>query len=249
MAAASQKAGHRLVDVLDLHWYPEATGDHRITSAEATTAKDKTERLQTTRTLWDKEYKENSWIAQWHSSFLPLLPKVQASIDRYYPDTRIAFTEFQFGGYEDISGTIALADALGIFGKYGVYASNHWGHPGSYGLLAYNLYCDYDGNGSAFGDMAVQAEVKYPKYTSVYASRHSRGSGELHLVVTNKYPDTPISGEFIIDSSTRYRSAKVYLAEGEKAEIQPKGEVALTDNRLVYSLPVMSVAHIVLVPE
>ncbi len=249
VAAASEKVGYRLVDVIDLHWYPEATGDHRIVSAEANTEKDKTERLQAPRTLWNEGYRENSWIGEWASHLLPLIPKIQASIDRYYPGTKLAFGEFQYGGCEDVTGTIALVDALGVFGKYGVYASCHWGHPGSYGLLAYNLYCNYDGNKSAYGDIAVSAEVDDIQNSSVYASLHKEGSKSLHLIVTNKHSDKSIAGEFLLDSSVSYTKAKVYMVEEGKAQIQSKGEVSVVGNKLTYLIPPLSVAHMVLVTD
>lgn len=80
--------------------------------------------------------------------YLPLIPALKKSIDRYCPGMKIAFTEFNYGGYEDITGTIALAEVLGIFGKYDIFAANHWGSPGSYGEAAYKLYRDYDGRGT-----------------------------------------------------------------------------------------------------
>src|SRR5690606_19768606 len=122
MKSASESQGRRLLDVLDLHWYPEATGDLRITDGNANSRNDKIARLQAPRTLWDPGYQENSWIATWFADDLPLIPRLQSSIDAYYPGTKLAFTEFNYGGNGDITGGVALADVLGIFGKYDVYA-------------------------------------------------------------------------------------------------------------------------------
>jgi hypothetical protein len=126
MKKAETTYGKRLLNVLDVHWYPEATGDIRITDTNANSANDKAARLQAPRTLWDSHYSENSWIGQWYSPYLPLIPKLMASINQYYPGTKLAFTEFTYGGERDISGAIATADVLGVFGKYGVYFATFW---------------------------------------------------------------------------------------------------------------------------
>jgi mannan endo-1,4-beta-mannosidase len=243
----SDVAGRTLVDVLDLHWYPEARGDERIVGSSANSTKDRKARLQAPRSLWDETYKEDSWITDTGGGFLPLLPKVQASINKYCPEIKIAFTEFQYGGYEDITGTIALADVLGVFGKYGVFASNHWGHPGSYGLLAYDLYRNYDGNKSTFGDVSVECSMdKTWENSSIYASVSSESPAELHLIVTNKYDKDNIAAHFNLNSDTSYSNATVYIVSEENATIRKAGDVEVEENSFAYSLPPMSAAHIVI---
>ena len=56
--------GQRLIDDLDVHWYPEATGGgHRITDdASGDGAAEIAAREQAPRSLWDPTYTENSWI-------------------------------------------------------------------------------------------------------------------------------------------------------------------------------------------
>lgn len=62
MAAAEQTHGHRLLDVLDVHWYPEAKGGGiRIDGTETTQAVVDA-RLQAPRSLWDPTYIEDSYI-------------------------------------------------------------------------------------------------------------------------------------------------------------------------------------------
>ncbi|MEJ2616787.1 MAG: glycoside hydrolase family 44 protein, partial [Ignavibacteriaceae bacterium] len=126
MKEAEEANGKRLLDVLDIHWYPEAIGDNRITDNNANTLNDKLARVQAPRTLWDKNYTENSWIGQWGKAYLPLIPSLMNSINKYYPGTKLAFTEFTYGGENDITGAIAVDDVLGIFTKYGVYFSSFW---------------------------------------------------------------------------------------------------------------------------
>jgi len=248
---ASDNDGRRLVDVLDLHWYPSESGDNPINKRNiVSTPKDMKVRMQAPRRLWDTEYVWNDWIQQYYSSYMPIIPRLLKSFKQYDAQMKLAFSEFQFGGYDDISGTITLADVLGIFGKYGVYAANHWGTPGSNGHLAYDLYCNYDGEKSTFGDTSVKAVMglKTDKnQSSVYASIYGKDTKELHLIVMNKNMEKPLKGEFLINESGYiYTSAQVYLVQGDKKEIQNKGSVVVKDNKFVYELPLMSVAHIVL---
>ncbi|HWJ25039.1 MAG TPA: glycoside hydrolase family 44 protein, partial [Flavisolibacter sp.] len=126
MKKASTTAGKRLLDVLDFHWYPEASGDNRIVLTSATTNKDNQERLQAPRTLWDPTYQENSYIGQWFTAYLPLITRLQTSINTYYPGTKLSLSEYDYGPGNIISTGIAHADVLGILGKYGVYNANLW---------------------------------------------------------------------------------------------------------------------------
>ena len=125
---ASAQEGKRLLDAVDFHWYPEiSAGGYRITDAgsygnlEANLA-----RMQAPRSLWDPTYKENSWIGTWYSDFLPIIPRTQQAIDKRYPGTKIAITEYNYGGEDNVYGGIAQADILGIFGKLGVHLATFW---------------------------------------------------------------------------------------------------------------------------
>src|SRR5262249_23917293 len=64
MKAAEATAGKRLLDGLDLHWYPEAQGDGKRITDESTapSAGLVTAREQAPRSLWDSTYTETSWI-------------------------------------------------------------------------------------------------------------------------------------------------------------------------------------------
>lgn len=148
MSEASASAGVRLLDVLDVHWYPEATNAcsadeaaagcyaDRVTNDWQRTADGKAQwasvieaRVQSPRSLWDPSYIERSWIT---SAGVPggggiaLLPRLRADIDARFPGTKIAITEYAFGRPGDISGAVAQADALGIFAREGVFAATLW---------------------------------------------------------------------------------------------------------------------------
>lgn len=243
-AKAGAEAGHPLVDVLDLHWYPEARGDHRICGSDATTLKDWKARLQAPRTLWDGTYKEDSWITQWAGYGLPLLPELRKSIDRYSPGTKLSISEFSYGGFEDVTGTIALAEVLGLFGKYGVWSSAHWGDPGTFGWLAYRLYRDYDGKGGRYGDTLVEcSQDRSVEDSSVFASTDEDGA--LHVIVTNKSLDETVDVTVEIENGSRYSEGSVYWVTDEKTEIQGPERLTVQDGKSLVRLPALSVSHIV----
>lgn len=134
MKQASEKSGVRLLDVLDIHYYSESARDGAA------------DRVQSVRTLYEKGFRENSWIGQWCQENVPILPTIQASIDKYYPGTKIGITEYNFGGDSDMSGAIAQAEALGCYADQGVYYATLWGG-GGYIFSGMNLYTNYDGKG------------------------------------------------------------------------------------------------------
>ncbi len=256
MKRASDTTGRRLLDVLDLHWYPEAQGSdgNRITNGNATTATDRQARVQAPRSLWDPRYKETSWIAQWFSSYLPLIPKVQQSISRYYPGTKLGFTEFEYGGESDITGAIAVDDVLGIFAKYGVYFATYWQGSSQtpYISAAYKMYRNYDGNNSTSGELYLPSQTSDSVNTSIYSSL-KRGADEIHLIVINKNLGQPLTGQFAISSGassrshTRILSGSVWALDAHGSQIRDVGDLSgISDSSFSYALDSASIYHIVL---
>ncbi len=80
LAKAGAAAGRRLLDVLDVHWYPEATGGGvRIDGMESNPAV-VAARLQAPRSLWDPTYMETSWITKNTRHPIDLIPVFQKKI-------------------------------------------------------------------------------------------------------------------------------------------------------------------------
>jgi hypothetical protein len=249
MKRASESERRRLLDVLDLHWYPEAKGGgNRITDSLPSYSRANADaRMQAPRTLWDPDYIEDSWIGQWRKSYLPLLPRIQNSITTYYPGTGLAITEFTYGAPEHFSGGIAMADVLGIFGKYGLYLTAYWGSEGAYVSAAYKIYRDYDGNKSAFGDTRVKAVMSDKQNGSIYASVSGDNDSKLHLIVVNKNFDYPINAAFNISSLRQYVSARVWAFNSSSSDISEISPVRqITNNSFSYSVGPLTVCHIVL---
>ena len=248
MRLAEISAGKRLLDVLDIHWYPEAMGDNRITQTNANTTADKLARIQAPRTLWDNNYTENSWIGQWFGSYLPLIPRLKSSINEYYPGTKLAFTEFSYGGENDITGAIAMADVLGILGKYDVYLGTYWqlDSPSNYISAAYKIFRNYDGNNSTFGNYSLPSITSDSVNTSIYGSFDDT-KNTIHLIVINKKLNESVNGNFSISSQNNIQSGSVWKLDGNSSEISEINPVTnITNNSFSYTLPAGSVCHFVL---
>jgi mannan endo-1,4-beta-mannosidase len=260
MRIASNGCGRRLLDALDVHWYPEAQDDagNRITNNISTNAMYNA-RMQAPRTLWDTGYispnetypnGEVSWINKWYfAQYLPLIPRLKDDIKNYYPDTNLAITEYAYGPdgtSQHWSTGIATADVLGIFGKYGVYIATYWGS-GNYVDAAIKMYRNYDGNHSTFGDMNVMASISNKVDSSIYASVFSDNACELHLIAINKNIDNAITGTFNITSQQKFTSGRVWRFNNSSANISETTAINnITGNSFTYTIPATTVCHIVL---
>ena len=173
LRSAEGSARRRLVDVLDLHWYPEARGGGVRITEPSTVPAVAAARVQAPRSLWDPGYVETSWISQdARVGAIRLIPRMKEKIAASYPGTRLAFTEYNYGGGRDISGAIAEADVLGIFGREDVFAANVWASDADQTFLHAGMYAfsNYDGAGGRFGDTSILVSNSNHEATSLYAS-------------------------------------------------------------------------------
>lgn len=247
MKAAELSSGRRVLDLLDVHWYPEAKGDRRIVDAQATSARDAAARLQAPRSLWDASYHEDSWIADVLPQYLPLLPRLHASIDQHYPGTKLAITEYDYGGGSEISGGLAQADVLGIFGRDGVYLATLWGiDPNDrYASAAFRLYRDYDGKGGTFGSTGVSTATGDVARSSAYASIEGESDSVLHLILINKDPGAVTFRVRLGGGS--YRSGQAWAFDAGGSRITARDPVpAIDEGTFDYPVAGYSATHIVL---
>jgi hypothetical protein len=246
--AADSRAHRRLIDYLDLHWYPEARGDGiRITGTE-TTPGVVAAREQAPRSLWDPSYVEDSWITQsLGNAAIVLIPRLQRQINVNDRGIKLAFTEWNYGAGQDISGGIASADALGIFGKYGVGVAALWPLNGneSFSYGAFAVFRNYDGHGAAFGNTGIAASTSDRAATSVYGSIDRGHPGHLVVVVINKnLTATPCTIQ--VTGGTKINHAAVYTLTSAASIPKPvPGIFTSQSNTLSYVMPAQSVSVIV----
>ena len=247
MKELEAKHKKRLVHVLDIHWYPEARGTKRITEKD-TSPKTVAARLQAPRSLWDATFTEKSWITGTWGKPIRLIPWLLERIDARYPGTKLGMTEYNFGAPDHISGGLAQADVLGIFGREGLYLGNYWGDgPGngplpSYIKSAYRLYRNYDGKRGTFGDTAVAATPADIAKASIYAATDTKRKGQLTILVINKELRSIFSGKIAIKGG-KYAKAQVYTLDGSSPDIKPQpAPVEVKSGVLEYKLPPVSAA-------
>jgi hypothetical protein len=247
MKAAEKSAGKRLIDVLDMHWYPEANGGGKRIDEPDSGPEIVAARLQAPRSLWDPTYTENSWIAR-DSTHGPIamLPRMQQKIAANYPGTLLAITEYNYGGGGHISGAIAEADVLGIFGQQGVFAAAVWPLAKDESFIAAGLkmFRNFDGKNAAFGDTSVQATTDNIADTSIYASVDSKNRGRMVLVAINKTA-RPLSAAIKIDNGPRYKKARVFQLTGNSATPHAAEPIQMTGPaHITYTMPAYSVSTI-----
>ncbi len=175
------RAGRRTLDVLDVHYYPQGQGIYGPQDDTDTQAR----RLRSVRSLWDPDYTDESWIG----TPVRLIPRLRDWVAADDPGTRLGITEWNFGADQQMDGGLAIADALGVFGREGVFLANYWAYPNknSPGYLAFKLYRNADGQGHGFGDMGVRAVSADANDLSCYAATDT-ATGELTLMLVNKMP-------------------------------------------------------------
>ncbi|MGA9058426.1 MAG: glycoside hydrolase family 44 protein [Terriglobia bacterium] len=216
----------RLLDYLDLHTYFAA--DYNGSSVAFTTAGDTGEqeaRLNSTRVFWDPTYTDPNYPQPNYitdpnhtTSCSPpaqapqLIPMMQTWVAEDYPGTKTAITEYNWGGQEHINGALAQADILGIFGEYGLDLGTLWGAPDASqvpGLMAFEIYRNYDGNGSKFGDEALASTSKAQSQLSVYGALRSTDQAVTVVVINKTYGD--LTATLSLDNLTPNGSAQVFL--------------------------------------
>jgi hypothetical protein len=244
MAAAEKQSGKRLLDVFDVHWYPEATGNGIRIGAQDASPPVVAARIQAPRSLWDPTYTETSWITKWSTKGpITLLPRLWSKINRHYPGTALSMTEYNYGGGSDISGGIAEADVLGIFGQNGLFAACEWpmGNHEQFIDAGFAMYRNFDGNGGAFGDTSIGAITSDVSASSIYASLHHDQKNWMTLVAINK-TDHDLPADFVLRHAGKFSVAMVYQLTSRAAQPAAGETVQITTpERLTYTMPPMSV--------
>ncbi|MDQ6671973.1 MAG: glycoside hydrolase family 44 protein [Chloroflexota bacterium] len=233
-----ESTGRRTLDLLDVHYYPQAKG----VFAGATDDSTNRLRLRSTRSLWDPSYTDESWIGD----NVSLIPRLRDWVDRYYPGTRLAITEWNWGADQTMNGALAIADVLGIFGREGVDLAAYWTSPppDSPGALAFSMYTNYDGKGHRFGDRALVAFSDDPDDVGVYASTEM-STGDLIVIVVNRRSDVSLQSVLRVDGLVGSAGAQLYqYAASRLSAIEHLPALPVSDGQVAISLPTESISLI-----
>jgi len=175
------------------------------------------------------------------------LHREQAKIDAHYPGTVLSFSEWDYGGGDHISGAIAVADVLGIFGREKVGVATYWPLKSdeSFAYAGFRAYRNYDGQGSTFGDTSISAVSSDVPTATVYASIDAASPTRTVIVAINKASSTKTAA-IRVAQTTSYGSAAVWVLTGTAANLVSGTSInASATNAFLYVMPAQSVSVIV----
>jgi hypothetical protein len=203
--------GVKVLDVLDLHFYPQASGVG-IAEGGETSPEKAALRIRTTRGLWDPTYRDESWIAE----PVQLIPRMKKWIDENYPGLGTSIGEWNFGAENHISGGLATAEALGRFGEQNLTSAFYWAYPPnqSPAFYAFHAFRNYDGQGGHFQDWSLKTTVPKDAPTSLFASMSDDGK-QVVAVVLNLDADTAFDVNLKLDGCTPPSARRVFSYSGD----------------------------------
>ncbi len=282
--AAQATYGIRLLDYLDIHAYVanDASGNS-LGLTDAGDAAEQQARLNSTRALWDptytnKDFPQPNYVTDSNytsSCNVPLeAPQIVTRLNNWvtnnYPGTKTAIDEYNFGGLESINGALTQADVLGIFGQYGLDLATLW-PTNQYttqvpGNMAFEIYRNYDGSKSTFGDEALAScsggtagsctpggtDESGQGQLSVYGAART-SDGAITVVVVNKtFGD--LTSSLSLDHVTATGKAQVYqYSAADLTKIVPETDVAVTPpasgsttSTIAYTFPASSITLFVI---
>jgi hypothetical protein len=240
MRAYEQQHGTRILDYVDVHYYPQASG---VALSPAGNAATQALRLRSTRSLWDPSYVDESWI----DDTVRLVPRMHEWSSTDYPGTKLAVSEYNWGALDDVNGALAQADVLGIFGREGLDLATLWSPPssGQPGAYAFRMYLDYDGAGGKFGETSVRAQSADQSQLAIYGA--TRGSdGALTLMLVNK-TGSSLTSQITLAGFAPAATARMYhYGAAAPATIVHDADVAVSGGTITATCPANAIALLVL---
>ena len=244
-----QQHGVRLVDYLDLHYYPQANG---VALSGAGNAATQALRLRSTRSLWDPTYVDESWIggAGWQSGIVKLIPRMKDWVTANYTGTQLAITEYNWGALDHINGAVAQADVLGIFGREGLDLATLWGPPDTDqpGAYAFRMYRNYDGQHHTFGDVSVRATSPDQDRVSIYAAQRSSDQALTIMLINKSLTQTLTSSIGLTTTATITRAAVYRYSAANLNAIVRQPDQIISGSRFNVTLPAQSITLLVTSP-
>ncbi|MEM7115476.1 MAG: glycoside hydrolase family 44 protein [Chloroflexota bacterium] len=240
MAAYEAANEVRILDYLDLHYYPQQANVALQPAGDANT---QALRLRSTRALWDASYSDESWI----NEPVYLLPRMRQWVDNNYPGTKLAISEYNWGGLEHINGAVTQADILGIFGREGLDMATIWDPPAAHqpGAYAFRMFLNYDGQNGRFGETSILASSSDQSDVAIYASLRDEDSAMLIMLInkTDEAVESPLAISNFVTNGTaeqyRYSSANLNA-------IVREADLPFANASLDVTLPAMSMTMLVI---
>lgn len=248
--AYQKSSGVRMLDMLTAHCYNQApaNSDDSATGQQI--------RNQETRILWDPNYVSQSWMGGLgiNGGVLDWIPTMKAWLNQYYPGLEIGCTEYNWGDEPNLNGATAQADVLGIYGREGLDFATRWTvaentsttPPTPYvTYLASQIYRNYDGEKSGFGDNSVYATVADPDNLSAFAAQRSSDDALTLMVINKQQGSTPV-----VLNVANWKSgatAQVWqINSASQTSITQLGNATVTNNQIWTTVPSQSITLFVI---
>ncbi|MGA3027349.1 MAG: glycoside hydrolase family 44 protein [Bryobacteraceae bacterium] len=264
MQKAGQAGGQRLLDYLDVHAYirPDALG------ASAGDAAMETLRLTSTRAFWDPSYilpiqtipksgnpcDNYDALCDATGKQVPpqLIRQMSTWVSQDYPGTKLAITEYTWGALDSITGAVAQADILGIFGREGLDLATIWPDipnrsmmPTDPGAFAFRMFVNYDGNGNQFGETSISATTTNPDTLDIFAAQ--RSDMALTILVLNK-TSAAITDSVSVANFTPAGTLQTFQYSSANLSAIVPGTAAISGNAISATFPAYSITQFV-VPQ
>jgi len=236
-----QTTGIKLIDVLSVHCYNAIPGG----GDDAATQK---QRNQQTRMLWDPtfvdsgDWQTGSGLNNGVEEYIPLM---KSWVNQYYPGLEIGCTEYNWGDDAALNGATTQADVLGIYGAYGFDMAAIYGVPAYPTFLSFQIYRNYDGKLSTFGDTSVPATVANPDNLSSFAALRSQDGALTVMVINKQTGSTPVTISLANFASTG--TAQVYqISSATQTKIDQLANVTVANNAIGATVPSQSITLFVI---
>ena len=226
----------RILDVFTLHIYPQGgEGGNDVSTAI------QQKRNRSTRSLWDVNYVDESWI----NTQVKLIPRMKSWVSQFYPNTKIGITEYNWGAENHINGATAQADIFGIFGRENLDLATRWTTPDAATptYKAMKMYRNYDGQNHGFGDTSVSAIVPNADEVSSFASVRTSDS-TLTVMVINK-TTAQTSATINLANFVNTGSAQVWQLTSAN-QINHLADTSVSNNAINTNLPAQSITLFVI---
>jgi hypothetical protein len=211
-----RRTGGRILDLLDVHFYPMGEGVGHGTHGETDPATAAL-RIRSTRSLWDPTYVDESWI----NERMRVLPLLRQWVAENHPGLGISIGEWNFGAETHMSGALATAEALGRFGTEGVTSAYYWTSPPerSPAFWAFRAYRNYDGAGGHFLERFVPVKSD-GTLTSLFVSRDAAGR-RMVAVLLNFDPLSPLNARVSLEGCGPVSGVRAFTYPGGEAGFRP----------------------------
>ena len=169
-------------------------------------------------------------------------------VAQYYPNTKTAITEYNWGAESHINGATTQADVLGIFGREGLDMGARWTTPDTATptYKSIKMYRNYDNVGGAFGNVSVRAAAADPDNLSSFAARRTADGALTVMLIAKRLSGTTSTtvnvANYALSGPVQVWRLSSTNAIARLADVTPSG------GAITLSLPPQTITLLVAVP-